>query len=203
MSGYRGVMATPATTDTATRILDVAEELVQTRGLNAMSYADVSARVGITNASLHYHFPAKTDLAMALVDRYSVRFFGALDEIERGRPDAADRLRAYVDVYRAVLARGRMCLCGMLASDFETLPPAVQDSVSQFFERSYDWLERVIDQGVADGHLPMPVSSRASAEALVAGLEGGMLVSRPTPSGQRFEGIADALLASMGVPAPS
>ena len=102
-------MATTATTDTATRILDVAEELVQTRGLNAMSYADISARVGITNASLHYHFPAKADLAIALVDRYSERFFAALDEIERRRPDFADRLRAYVDIYGAVLASGRMC----------------------------------------------------------------------------------------------
>ena len=86
------------TVDTATRILDVAEELVQTRGLNAMSYGHVSARVGITNASLHYHFPAKADLTTALVVRYSARFFAALDEIERTKPDVADRLRAYAQL---------------------------------------------------------------------------------------------------------
>ena len=157
-------MAITAVSDTATRILDVAEELVQTRGLNAMSYADVSSRVGITNASLHYHFPAKADLAKALVDRYSERFFAALDEIERSKPDVADRLRAYVDIYGAVLASGRMCLCGMLASDFETLPGAVQESVSEFFERSYSWLEHVIDQGIAERRIPATVSSRATAQ---------------------------------------
>ena len=106
----------------------MAEELVQTRGLNAMSYGHVSARVGITNASLHYHFPAKADLTTALVTRYSERFFASLDEIERTKPDVADRLRAYAQIYAAVLASGRMCLCGMLASDFETLSPAAQDS---------------------------------------------------------------------------
>jgi TetR/AcrR family transcriptional repressor of nem operon len=192
-------MATTATTDTATRILDVAEELVQTRGLNAMSYADISARVGITNASLHYHFPAKADLAIALVDRYAERFFAALDEIERTTPDVADRLRAYVGIYGAVLASGRMCLCGMLASDFETLPGAVQERVSEFFERSYTWLERVIDQGVAAGRIPATVSSHATAQSLVAGLEGAMLVSRPAARPERFDAIADALLASIGV----
>jgi len=191
------------TVDTATRILDVAEELVQTRGLNAMSYGHVSARVGITNASLHYHFPAKADLTTALVTRYSERFFASLDEIERTKPDVADRLRAYAQIYAAVLASGRMCLCGMLASDFETLSPAAQTHVSAFFEHSYAWLERIIDEGVAAGRLPAPVSSRATAEALVAGLEGAMLVSRPSGEPGRFEGIADALLASIGVPARS
>jgi len=191
------------TVDTATRILDVAEELVQTRGLNAMSYADVSSRVGITNASLHYHFPAKADLTTALITRYSERFFAALDEIERTKPDVADRLRAYAQIYAAVLARGRMCLCGMLASDFETLSPEAQGHVSAFFDRSYNWLERIIDDGVAAGRLPAPLSSRATAEALVAGLEGAMLVSRPSSEPGRFDGIADALLASIGVPARS
>ncbi|WP_425561217.1 TetR family transcriptional regulator C-terminal domain-containing protein [Microbacterium deminutum] len=109
------------------------------------------------------------------------------------------QLRAYVGIYGTVLARGRMCLCGMLASDFETLPAAVQQRVSEFFGRSYVWLEGVIDQGVADGRIPAPVSPRATAEALVAGLERAMLVSRPSHGSERFEAIADALLESMGV----
>ena len=75
--------------------------------------------------------------------------------------------------------------------------------MTAFFERSYTWLERIIDEGVAAGRLPAPVSSRATAEALVAGLEGAMLVSRPSGEPRRFEGIADALLASIGVPARS
>ena len=48
---------------TATRILDVAEGLVQARGFNGFSYADVASQeVGITKAALHYHFPGKADL---------------------------------------------------------------------------------------------------------------------------------------------
>ena len=87
----------------------------------------------------------------------------------------------------------------MLASDFETLPAGVQEGVSEFFERSYAWLERVIDEGVAEGRLPATASSHATAQSLVAGLEGAMLVSRPSAGTRRFEAIADALLASIGV----
>src|SRR5512145_2923851 len=86
-------------TDTATRILDVAEQLVQTRGFNGFSYADVAAELDITTASLHYHFAGKAELGEALIDRYAERFNAALAAIE-ARPDPAPaKLAAYADLY--------------------------------------------------------------------------------------------------------
>ena len=55
--------------DTAARILDVAERLVQTRGFNGFSYADVASELDVTKASLHYHFPGKAELGQALIAR--------------------------------------------------------------------------------------------------------------------------------------
>ena len=52
---------------TASRVLDVAERLVQVRGFNGFSYADIAAELHITKASLHYHFATKADLGEALV----------------------------------------------------------------------------------------------------------------------------------------
>ena len=195
-------MHTTAPASTGERILDVAEELVQTRGVNGMSYADISAALGITKASLHYHFASKNDLVHALVDRYSERFFRALRAIDETESDAAARLRAYAHVYGSVLERGRMCLCGMLASDFETLTPAGQADVAGFFERNVEWLDRVISDGVREGQLPHVASPRVAAETLLAGLEGAMLVSRPSEGTARFDAIASALLVALGVAGP-
>ena len=66
-------------TGTADRILDIAERLVQVRGFNGFSYADVAAELGMTKASLHYHFPGKAELGRALIVRYTERFAAALD----------------------------------------------------------------------------------------------------------------------------
>ena len=44
---------------TASKILDVAERLVQLRGFNGFSYADVAEELGISKASLHYHSPER------------------------------------------------------------------------------------------------------------------------------------------------
>src|SRR2546426_8783478 len=104
--------------DTAQRILDVAERLVQTQGFNGFSYADIAAELGITKAALHYHFASKADLGEALIGRYSARFSEALTAIDAGTSAAPTKLRGYADLYLDVLRNQRMCLCGMLAAEY-------------------------------------------------------------------------------------
>src|SRR5437763_12292968 len=120
--------------DTAQRILDVAERLVQTQGFNGFSYADISAELGITKASLHYHFATKAELGGALIARYGASFAGALEEIDRAERDARHKLRRYAGLYAGVLRHNRMCLCGMLAADYSTLPRPMRDGVKEFFD---------------------------------------------------------------------
>src|SRR5947209_18275602 len=67
--------------ETAEQILDLAETLIQTRGYSAFSYQDIAASLGIRKASIHYHFPSKTDLGGGVVDRYIDRFATALSAI--------------------------------------------------------------------------------------------------------------------------
>src|ERR1700690_4469089 len=117
-SAYRTTIRGPA----ATAILDEAERLAQTRGYNGFSCADIAARLGVTKASLHYHFRSKADLGRALIDRYRAGFDAALTEIDRQGLDARDRLRRYVSLYQTVLSNDRMCLRGLLGACVGTLP---------------------------------------------------------------------------------
>src|SRR5690242_8969830 len=132
---------------TRTRILDVAERLVQTRGFNGFSYADIATEVGITKASLHYHFATKAELGATLVARYSEGFGAALQRISAGLGDALRRLRAYVRLYADVLAGQRMCLCGMVAAEYATLPAPMQQAIRTFFELNEGWVAEQIDLG--------------------------------------------------------
>jgi len=87
-----------ATQDTAQRILDIAERLVQTRGYNGFSYADIAQAMKVTKASLHYHFPAKADLGARLIERYEKNFLAALERIDRDTRDAPGKLRRYAGI---------------------------------------------------------------------------------------------------------
>src|SRR4030095_6595217 len=88
-----------AAPQTSGQILDVAERLAQTRGFNGFSYADIATELGITKASLHYHYPTKADLGRALIDRYSTTFAAALAGIEESGVARPAQLERYVAIY--------------------------------------------------------------------------------------------------------
>ena len=183
--------------DTAQRILDVAERLVQTQGFNGFSYADISAQLGITKASLHYHFATKAGLGSALITRYSAAFRRALDEIDVSVSDAREKLRRYADLYAEVLRQHRMCLCGMLAADYTTLPTAMRAGVKEFFDLNESWLARVFEEGHKHGVLRFRGPPLDSARLLLGSLEGAMLVARSYGDPERFASAAQRLLAEM------
>ncbi|HMF04130.1 MAG TPA: TetR/AcrR family transcriptional regulator [Acidimicrobiia bacterium] len=184
-------------TETASEILDVAERLVQVRGFNGFSYADVASELGVTTAALHYHFASKAELGEALITRYAARFGDALTEIDARVDDPAAKLDAYADLYHDVLRDQRMCLCGMLAADYQTLPPPMRDAVVQFFDDNEQWLARVLEDGKGDGSMHFAGSSAEAAQMIVGGLEGAMLVARPYGDAERFRAAAARLLASV------
>src|SRR3954466_8483408 len=97
----KSVAAKPEPT-TRDQVLDVAERLAQTRGFNGFSYADIPAELGITKASLHYHYPSKADLGCAIVDRYGQRFRAALGQISATGRAASQQLEAYIQLYADV-----------------------------------------------------------------------------------------------------
>jgi len=91
-------------------MLEVAQRLIQVRGFNGFSYADIAGELGITKASLHYHFRSKAELGLALIVRYGAGFAGALDIIDETAADARAKPGAYAEIYSQVL-RGGACAC--------------------------------------------------------------------------------------------
>jgi TetR/AcrR family transcriptional repressor of nem operon len=185
----------PAEGDTAARILDSAERLVQMRGFNGFSYADVAAELGVTTASLHYHFRGKAELGQALIERYARRFSDALADVDARTEDGPARLAAYAGLYADVLRQGRMCLCGMLAAEYQTLPEPMREAVVRFLDGSETWLVLTLEDGRRDGTLSFSGPATDAARLIVSGLEGAMLVARPYGDPARFEAAAEALLA--------
>jgi TetR/AcrR family transcriptional repressor of nem operon len=182
---------------TADRILDVAEALVQERGFNGVSYAHIASQLGITKASLHYHFSTKAALGEALIERYAERFAQALATIDATHLNARDKLAAYAELYAGVLRRERMCLCGILAAEYRTLPEPMCTAIVRFFDTNERWLARVLADGRERSTFAFGGESADAARALLGGLEGAMLVARPYGDESRFNAAATQLLASL------
>ena len=189
-------MAQPSA-DTGRRALDIAERLVQTRGFNGFSYADIAEALGVTKASLHYHFPSKADLGERLIERYEAGFLDTLAGIDKAQQGAAQKLRRYAKIYADVLRANRMCLCGMLASDYATLPKPMRERVRHFFDENERWLARVLEEGRKTGQLAFKGAPIELARMIVASLEGALMLARSYGEPPRFDAAAERVIAEL------
>jgi TetR/AcrR family transcriptional regulator, transcriptional repressor for nem operon len=188
---------TAVLTRAATAILDVAEKLAQTRGYNGFSYADIAAHLGVTKASLHYHFRSKAELGRALIERYGRIFGAALAAIDRQTQAPEAKLRRYVELYHSVLSNERMCLCGMLAAEYATLPKPMQEGLKRFFDANERWLSTVLEEGLRTQAFAFKRSAKERAWLILGALEGAMLVARSYGEPRRFMAAAASVLADL------
>jgi TetR/AcrR family transcriptional regulator, transcriptional repressor for nem operon len=182
---------------TADRVLDIAERLVQTRGFNGFSYADIATELAVTKATLHYYFPTKAALGRALIERYHQVFTRLLGAIDAETLRATAKLARYASLYKEVLRNDRMCLCGMVAAEYTTLPEPMQEEIRRFFTANELWLAAVLDEGKRSGELHLRGTPLDTARLLLSALQGAMLVARSYGSVARFEISAKRLIADL------
>lgn len=168
------------------KILDAAEIRVRGGGFAAMSFRDLASDVGIKSASVHYHFPTKSDLGEALVARYSDQFKVRLDEIDTSDLKAA--LNALVALYaNAFVLNKTICLCAVMGAEAIGLPDHVNQRTKAFFEMNRVWLETLLRTHGAD-------ASAAHASMVIAALEGGMIVASASNDRSLFDQVANAAI---------
>jgi TetR/AcrR family transcriptional regulator, transcriptional repressor for nem operon len=187
--------------ETKNHILDAAQDLVQQRGFHAFSYRDIALIVGIKAPSIHYHFPAKEDLGVALVERYRQTFTHFRAHIDRQPKPSIAKLSDYADLFKTPLHReGKMCLCGMLAAEFSALPTTMQVGVRGFFDDNEFWLSELLDRGREQGELCFLGSSQEQAQTILSLLEGAMLSARVSQDVSKFEKVIQLLKSGLQPP---
>ena len=184
----------------ATYILDVAQQLIQTRGYNAFSYADIATQVGIRTATIHYYFPTKADLGRDVVVRYRSNMRAGLAQLDQSGASDAEKLKGYVEVCRQAVDNGtRLCLCVMLMADFETLSDEIRREVEGFDADNVAWLTHVLSSGREAGLFRFAGPADVEAQFVFATIEGAELVARGSRNIARFDVATRQLLEELGV----
>ena len=169
-----------ASATTSDEILRCARSLLIEGGYNGFSYADIAKVVGIRNASIHHHFPSKSDLVRTLVARYREEAEAGMAALERQFPDPAQQLRAYTGYWEACIADSSapFCLCALLASQIPVLPQEIVFEARAHFRALSAWLTSILERGARQGSLRFAGTAKAEAEAFMAGVHGAMLSAR-------------------------
>ena len=165
-------------TDRRQGILDAAEGRIRATGYNGFSFRDIAGDVGIRSASVHHHFPTKGDLAAAVARRYTDRFLDAV-----GDAKGPTMVQTFRKVFRGALDDdGRMCLCGMLATEAGLLPPEVAAETRRFFTLALARLTAALAAAS-----PGEPGSEDRAFQVLATLEGAMTVARALGDPNAFD----------------
>jgi TetR/AcrR family transcriptional repressor of nem operon len=83
--------------ETRTRILDIAQSAVLSKGFGATSIEEIVAAAEITKGGFFYHFPDKNALALALIERYIEVEDALFDDLEqKARLLTDDPLQTYL-----------------------------------------------------------------------------------------------------------
>ncbi|MGH3166542.1 MAG: TetR/AcrR family transcriptional regulator [Trebonia sp.] len=126
---------------TRRQILDTARRLFGEVGYEATSTQMIANELRLTKAAVHYHFHAKADIMIALMEPGKQRLAGMLDEVEalrtqRARIDRfASGLADYLTGYRFVVTAARILADSALGGKDEMEPLHRRALTALFGER--------------------------------------------------------------------
>ncbi|HEY4089992.1 MAG TPA: TetR/AcrR family transcriptional regulator [Luteibacter sp.] len=177
---------------TQQKLIDSARYLIQTRGYNGFSYADVAEEVQVRKASIHHHFPTKADLALAVVEESRAGILAQTERLAGNDFDPLQMLQFYVGYWEKCItdATAPFCVAGMLAAELPSLPDNLAEAVRAHFRDLSRWLETILTRGAQVGVFQLRGAASAETEAFIATVYGAMLTARAFGDPAKFTEIA-------------
>lgn len=183
--------------DTRTKILDVAEDLVQRVGLNAMSYKDISEAVGIRKASIHHHFPKKENLVDEMLRRCQVSYGDRYQKIVEGGARAPEKLRELAGVFADGLQSQKLCLVGTISSDLYTLHDTSCRILEETIQNTVNIFSTTFIQGREEGSLSFTGTEQEAAYAFFSFLLGTQIAARAYGGADAFHKATETIISCL------
>lgn len=164
---------------TRRKIMELAEELLRERGYNGFSYSHIAEQLGVKNAAIHYHFPSKEELGVALVERERRRFrmLAGGKTIQAMGP--AEKLDWFLSIYEEYSHQGtRVCYLGALESSFGDLPGPIQGQAKALNREMLTWLAGVLKAGRMKNIFAFKGEAADKAVLIMGAVQGAIQMAR-------------------------
>ena len=172
-------------TDTRTRILHSARELIYTRSYADVGVAEICKQAGVQKGSFYHFFPSKQDLVLAILDEvfaeldtelFNRAFHAGLPPLERLR-QLPLLVAAYQDAMKAGSGHMPGCPFGNLALEMSTRDEAIRSKADSMFCNMEAYFRQALEEARDAGEIGV-VDIEATAQAMLGYLEGIMLLAK-------------------------
>ncbi len=164
--------------DTRDSIIELADQLIRDKGYNAFSFKDISNTIGIKTASIHYHFPAKSDLGVAVIREHKQRIERFKNGLAGKTPP--EKVKQFLGIYATINAENRICLVGSLGSDFNTIDPHIQNELKRFAGLVLELLTGILEEGKKKKVFAFDTPARTKALLIITSITAAIPLSRLT-----------------------
>ena len=185
---------------TNTAVLTKAQDFVQSRGYHGFSFEDLADSLSVSVDDIREHFPTKPDLGVALMKVYDDGLSEVLAQFDVKDISNRERLIEYIDLYRQKERHSAICACGSLASDYVTLPDKLKTSITDYFERTENWIADTLQNGLKSQEFTLIGSEAEAATDLLSALQGGLILARARSGASVIDSLESVFLARLTKP---
>lgn len=175
-------------------IIDKADQYIRNKGYNAFSFKDISNDIGIKTASIHYHFPAKSDLGVATVREHIARTEALKERVANESP--LTKLESFLAVHSQIQYENKVCIVGSLATDLNTMDDAIKEELKAFAQLVLNWLTEVLTEGKEQKIFDFQMLPRTKALMIITNMVAIVQLSRLTDKND-FEIVKETILTEL------
>jgi len=179
---------------TRQRIVDAAADLIFRQGVAHTTIEDVRAAADVSSSQLYHYFDDKPALVRAVVDRQADTMVGGQGMFDFS---TLDGLRAWRDFVIAGQREHRCsggCPIGSLGGQLAETDPDARAHVAEGFKRWEATIQSGLREMHARGELTPDTDPDTLALALLAALQGGLLLTQVKRDTKPLEAALDAML---------
>jgi TetR/AcrR family transcriptional repressor of nem operon len=154
-----------------TQIVNLTLDLIRDKGFVAISYDDISKQLGITKASIHYHFEKKEDLAIAVADRIQLNLQNVFVSLDSTPTSVKEKIMKFIAT-RVEQGGNGICPISSLQTDYESLPEVVRQKVQEISQLELSVLIEILKGEYEEDH------AESLAFAILSCLKGALQYKR-------------------------
>ncbi|MBF6146161.1 TetR/AcrR family transcriptional regulator [Nocardia nova] len=175
-------------TDRHRALLDAAADVFIERGYAATTVAAITARAGVSRATLYVYFASKDEIFHALATRVRDEFLAA-QEPELADSDPREMLRATIESFAEAVQHAGPLL--RLIEERGAVDPEIGELAAEISERPIRRFARYLDREHRAGTVTPAAPVRVVAETVGYALTSGMLARRADPPPERARYLAE------------
>ncbi|OBH30870.1 TetR family transcriptional regulator [Mycobacterium sp. E342] len=181
---------------TRARIVAAASELMLRRGVARTTIEDIQEAASISTSQMYHYFADKSDLVAAVIDFQTDRVLG-VQHLGLDRIHSIEDLRRWRDIMVNLvqsLGCAGGCPIGSMANELSEADPVARAQLA----RSFAQWENMIHDGLvaisARGELAEGTDIERVALAMLAGIQGGLLLSQVRRDTAPLEAAVDTMI---------